>query len=139
MSMDEENRKKLEAHLKKMKDSGGKRLPGADTENEADGKSADYTAGDYGQRDRWEAWKRMHSNRMHDLNAQQPRVEADRSDYRVLGVKANADRNEVKKAYFKLAKVHHPDAGGNPERFQEIWTAYNRIMDEFDRAAPRED
>ena len=138
MAMSEENRKKLEAHLKKMKDTGGKRSPEAEKENESVGNFREEPGSDYGQRDRWETWKRMHGNRIHDMKNVQPRTEADHSDYRVLGLKASASKGEVKKAYYQLAKVHHPDAGGNPEKFQEIWVAYNRIMDEFEKASPGE-
>jgi hypothetical protein len=30
----------------------------------------------------------------------------------------------IKKAYMKLAKIYHPDKGGNPEEFKKIATAY---------------
>lgn len=44
--------------------------------------------------------------------------------YKVLGVDSNATQAEIKKAYRRLAKIHHPDKNGNSEeshrRFQEI-------------------
>ena len=53
--------------------------------------------------------------------------------YRVLGVPEKATADEIKKAYRKLAKAHHPDANqGNPkaaERFKEIGEAYAVVSD----------
>ena len=37
--------------------------------------------------------------------------------YTTLGVEKDADYSTIKKAYFKLARTHHPDRGGNKEKF----------------------
>jgi molecular chaperone DnaJ len=42
----------------------------------------------------------------------------------ILGVKPNASEKEIKKAYHKLAHQHHPDKGGDQEKFKEISEAY---------------
>ena len=47
--------------------------------------------------------------------------------YQVLGVKRDASEAEVKKAFKKLAMKHHPDRGGDEEKFKEINEAYERI------------
>ena len=56
-----------------------------------------------------------------------------RDYYEVLGIARNADANEIKKAYRKLAKKYHPDTNaGNPraeEKFKEITEAYNVLSD----------
>lgn len=54
--------------------------------------------------------------------------------YETLGVAENATQEEIKKAYRKLAMQHHPDKGGDTNKFQEIQNAYNIIGDEQSRA-----
>jgi len=49
--------------------------------------------------------------------------------YDVLGVEAGSSDQEIKTAYRRLAKQHHPDAGGNQQRFAEISSAYESIKD----------
>jgi molecular chaperone DnaJ len=52
--------------------------------------------------------------------------------YKVLGVSKDASTADIKKAYRKLARTHHPDAnkGGSEERFKEISEAYDVLSDD---------
>jgi DnaJ-class molecular chaperone len=49
--------------------------------------------------------------------------------YEVLGVSRKADQDEIKRAYRDLSKVHHPDKGGDPEKFKELNNAYEILKD----------
>ena len=53
--------------------------------------------------------------------------------YDVLGVSKGADTNEIKKAFKKAAMIHHPDKGGDPEKFKEIQKAHEVLSDERKR------
>lgn len=53
--------------------------------------------------------------------------------YDVLGLSKGADINEIKKAFKKLAMTHHPDKGGDPEKFKEIQKAHEILSDERKR------
>ncbi|STX50588.1 molecular chaperone DnaJ [Legionella busanensis] len=61
-----------------------------------------------------------------------------RDYYEVLGVNRNADDNEIKKAYRKLAMKYHPDRNPNDndaeEKFKEIQSAYAILSDPQKRA-----
>jgi len=46
----------------------------------------------------------------------------------VLGVAAPATANEVRRAYRRLAKEHHPDAGGEETAFVRIQAAYEEAI-----------
>lgn len=54
--------------------------------------------------------------------------------YEVLGIQRGADQREVKKAYFDLAKQHHPDKGGDAEKFKLVQNAYDVLSDEKKRS-----
>eukprot|EP00210_Caulerpa_lentillifera_P008862 g8455.t1 len=49
--------------------------------------------------------------------------------YELLGVSKTAPDNEIKKAHRKLALRHHPDKGGDSEKFKEINEAYDVLRD----------
>lgn len=49
--------------------------------------------------------------------------------YQILGVAKNASPDEIKKAFRRLAVLHHPDRGGDEARFKEINEAYEVLKD----------
>lgn len=63
---------------------------------------------------------------------------ADKRDYyEILGVARTASQAEIKKAYRRLARQHHPDVSEDAdadERFKEISEAYEVLSDEQKRA-----
>ena len=54
--------------------------------------------------------------------------------YDVLGVTRDASPEDIRKAYRKLAVQHHPDKGGDQEKFKEISAAYEVLSDEQKRS-----
>lgn len=98
-----------------------------------------------GQAERWEdasrEWKSIQELDPEDRNiakeirrAELELKKSQRKDYyKILGVDKNADDNQIKKAYRKLAIIHHPDK--NPgddaaaERFKDIGEAYETLSD----------
>ncbi|MDO8511783.1 MAG: molecular chaperone DnaJ [bacterium] len=44
--------------------------------------------------------------------------------YKILGVNKNSSEDEIKRAYRKKAHEHHPDKGGDQEKFKELNEAY---------------
>ena len=54
--------------------------------------------------------------------------------YETLGVSKDATKQDIKKAYRKLAMKHHPDKGGDQEQFKRITGAYDILSDPDKRA-----
>jgi molecular chaperone DnaJ len=54
--------------------------------------------------------------------------------YEVLGVARTASPEEIKKAYRRRAREHHPDAGGDEEQFKRVTHAHQVLSDPERRA-----
>ena len=55
--------------------------------------------------------------------------------YNILGVKKGASKDEIKKAFYKLAHKYHPDKKeGNEAKFKEVNEAYQVLSDESKRS-----
>ena len=54
--------------------------------------------------------------------------------YNILGVNKAATAQDIKRAYRKLAKEHHPDHGGDAARLQQVNEAYETLKDTQRRA-----
>src|SRR5437763_7320284 len=61
----------------------------------------------------------------------------EKDDYAALGVSKDASQADIKKAYRKLARQHHPDANkgeaASEEKFKAISEAYDVLSDEAKR------
>ena len=56
--------------------------------------------------------------------------------YSTLNIDRNASQDDIKKAYFKLAKQYHPDVNKSPEakeKFATINEAYETLGDDSKR------
>lgn len=98
-----------------------------------------------GQAERWEdavrEWKSIQEIEPEDRGiakeirrAELELKKAQRKDYyKILGIEKTADDNAIKKAYRKLAIVHHPDKNPGDEqaeaRFKDISEAYETLSD----------
>lgn len=58
-----------------------------------------------------------------------------RDYYEILGITKGASKEEIKKAFHKLAHKYHPDKGsGDAEKFKEVSEAYSILSDDKKRA-----
>ncbi len=48
--------------------------------------------------------------------------------YVALKIGRNCTKSDIKKAFFKLAHIHHPDKGGDEKEFKRINSAYQFLM-----------
>lgn len=46
----------------------------------------------------------------------------------ILGVSREATKEDIKNGYKSMVRIHHPDAGGNPEQFQKVRKAYEEAI-----------
>ena len=48
--------------------------------------------------------------------------------YQILGLPATASKDDAQRAFYYVAKMYHPDKGGNPEQYNRFKWAYTQIM-----------
>merc|ERR1740138_1640374 len=53
--------------------------------------------------------------------------------YRIIGVRKDASRSEVRRAFYKKALLLHPDKGGDKAAFQELQMAYDEVLAELEK------
>ena len=57
----------------------------------------------------------------------------DTNYFKLFSVPFNATDEEIKKAFHKLAHIHHPDKGGNEDMFVLITKAKNTLLDKKEK------
>ncbi|KWU42199.1 hypothetical protein RHOSPDRAFT_36239 [Rhodotorula sp. JG-1b] len=94
-----------------------------DYDDDEDGSGHPYTCGCHGYTA--EEYARFFSDTMkrgRSVNKDQ--------HYRTLGITPGASETEVRTAFKALARLHHPDKGGDEEKFKEIRHAYGELTGE---------
>ena len=127
---EEEMRKKLQENLENVRKHGGKPPPQKPKPAPAQpGPNPSQAASrmDQFRRD-WDTWKRMYGGRVVDLTRH--KVEDVSADYKLLGVAPGSSKEELRKAFYRLAKANHPDQGGDPDQFRAMMEAYTRLTQE---------
>ncbi len=68
------------------------------------------------------------------FKASQVKIEHKEYDpYIILGIERGSTGKEIRKAYYELSKVMHPDRGGDEESFKELSKAYKALTDDETR------
>jgi len=67
------------------------------------------------------------------------KLEQETDLYKILQVPRYASQEEIKRKYHHLAKIHHPDSGGDGEIFMHIQSAYAVLGDVDKRSAYNEE
>lgn len=63
-------------------------------------------------------------------------TQSNRDYYKILGLSRTASADEIKQAYYQMAKVHHPDVNkSDAKKFQEISEAYEVLSDQAKKRA----
>lgn len=56
--------------------------------------------------------------------------------YKILGISQDSTLEKVKEAYRALAREHHPDKGGNADKFKIMKSAFKMIVDNIKKGTP---
>jgi hypothetical protein len=73
-------------------------------------------------------WSRSARERFHTTPYEQRHQPWAPPELVLLGLKRGASKEQIKAAYRRMARQHHPDCGGNAEKFKELQAAYERAM-----------
>lgn len=59
-------------------------------------------------------------------------------DWQILDVPKNSSLEAIRASYLRLSKLHHPDIGGDAEKFIVVKLAYDRLVKQLTtpRACP---
>lgn len=60
-------------------------------------------------------------------------MDLNKNYYEILGVDKTANESEIKKSFRNLSKIHHPDKGGDANKFKEINEASSVLSDSKQR------
>ena len=71
--------------------------------------------------------------RRHQPQPDTPAVPQPSDGFRILNLPQSATLDQIKARHRVLAKLHHPDRGGEPARFRTIQAAYESILNEYHR------
>ena len=127
----EQNLRKLQRHLENLKQHGGKPPKEEAETGTSDMRSEIERAREKFAREFMEdfaSWERLYGGDAPGpggLPSARDRAE----DFKLLGVSPAADRDEIRKAFYALAKQAHPDAGGVADHFRELMAAYRFLTD----------
>jgi DnaJ-like protein len=69
--------------------------------------------------------------RCEDLEARLLRPDLLETAYRTLGLPRGSDGAAIRRAWRRLARLHHPDRGGSGPRMQEINAAYRLLRGRY--------
>lgn len=50
------------------------------------------------------------------------------NNWEILGIPRGSSKDDIKKAFRRLALIHHPDKGGEAKKFIQINNAYTELM-----------
>eukprot|EP01060_Flectonema_neradi_P009378 TRINITY_DN16686_c0_g1_i1.p1 TRINITY_DN16686_c0_g1~~TRINITY_DN16686_c0_g1_i1.p1 ORF type:complete len:533 (+),score=91.80 TRINITY_DN16686_c0_g1_i1:87-1685(+) len=56
-------------------------------------------------------------------------MEPSSDPWSILGIDRGSDEDEIKKAFKRLARLHHPDKNGDAVRFKEVHEAYQTLLE----------
>lgn len=77
------------------------------------------------EQQQWESWQKQYSSQnSYSAPNQTPYAVL----YNILQISPTNDKTIIKAAYRKLVLIHHPDRGGNEEKFKQITEAYEKLM-----------